>query len=248
MRSGRALAIQSTSPTPVTLFPYRPTRLVTVQSRAGGHAVGLYRLAIVSAGALLASCASSHQASVQQSPPSPITCSAGPDCDAKWSRAVSWIATNSSYKVQMQTDSLIQTMGPLDLDPVPAFTITKVAIPGGYEITFAGGCDNLIGCIPTVEESRAKFSAFVLAGSDAGNAAQPSLGVHLGIWLPLQQGQRSKDGESELPKLIQTHRRKGQACVPVMSWSALPGNRLATMNSYWIPSARSKPAEQRTSE
>ena len=101
----------------------------------------------------------------------------------------------------MQTDSLIQTMGPLDSDPVPAFTITKVAIPGGYEITFAGGCDNLIGCIPTVEELRAKFSAFVLAGSDAGNAAQPSLGVHLGIWLPLQQGQRSKDGEIRIAKV-----------------------------------------------
>ena len=90
----------------------------------------------------------------------PITCST--DCAAKWSRAVAWVAQNSQYKIQTQTDSLIQTMGPLDSDPAPAFTITKAAMPGGaYEITFAGGCDNFIGCIPTIADARADFAKYV---------------------------------------------------------------------------------------
>jgi hypothetical protein len=50
----------------------------------------------------------------------PITCQAGADCDAKWSRATAWIAQNSAYKVQTASDSIIQTMGPLPNDPSPA--------------------------------------------------------------------------------------------------------------------------------
>jgi hypothetical protein len=81
----------------------------------------------------------------------------------KWSRAVSWVATNTGYKMQTQTDSIVQTMGPLPDSPTPAFNVTKVATsPTNYQITFSGGCDNWIGCVPTVEESRVKFTSFVL--------------------------------------------------------------------------------------
>jgi hypothetical protein len=95
----------------------------------------------------------------------PITCTKGADCDGKWSRAVSWVATNSAYKVQTQTDSIIQTMGPLPDDPRPAYSVTKLATgPTTYEITFNGGCDNWLGCIPGVTEARAEFAGFVLNG------------------------------------------------------------------------------------
>ncbi len=105
-------------------------------------------------------------------PIQPITCNKGPDCDAKWSRAVSWVTTNSSYKVQTQTDSIIQTMGPLPDSPSPAYSVTKVAAtPTMYEITFNGGCDNFLGCIPTVAESRATFAAFVNVPGSAGAPA-----------------------------------------------------------------------------
>ena len=110
----------------------------------------------------LAGCASAP--TQESTPPRQIVCRPGPDCDAKWSRAVSWVTTNSSYKIQAQTDSIIQTMGPLRYDTRPAFTVTKVALPNGsYEITFNGGCDNIIECIPSVSESRTKFTDFVLA-------------------------------------------------------------------------------------
>jgi hypothetical protein len=98
-----------------------------------------------------------------ETPAPPITCRSGPDCDAKWSRAVTWVATNSTYKIQLQTAELVQTMGPLHNDPSPAFTVTRTigASPGISEISLRGGCGNLIGCVPTVAESRAKFNAFV---------------------------------------------------------------------------------------
>lgn len=58
---------------------------------------------------------------------------------------------------------LIQTYNSVDSSPSPSFTVTKVATnqPGIYEITFTGGCANIIGCVPTVTESRASFTAFV---------------------------------------------------------------------------------------
>ncbi len=113
----------------------------------------------------LAGCSASPPAPNAAAPVQPITCTKGPDCDVKWSRAVSWVATNSSYKIQTQTDNIIQTTGPLPNDPDPAYTVTKVArAPNMYEITFGGGCESLIGCMPTIAEARAQFASFVLNG------------------------------------------------------------------------------------
>ncbi len=53
----------------------------------------------------LGGCATTQQA--EQPIPS-IICNAGSDCDAKWSRAVTWVSENSAYRIQVQTDTLIQ--------------------------------------------------------------------------------------------------------------------------------------------
>jgi hypothetical protein len=96
-------------------------------------------------------------------PPAPIYCRAGADCDAKWSRAASWIVTNSRWKIQNQSDTIIQTSASADGSLSPSFTVTKVATaePSVNQIVFDGGCDNIFRCEPTVAESRAKFAAFV---------------------------------------------------------------------------------------
>ena len=96
----------------------------------------------------------------------PIACKAGPECDAKWSCASAWIAQNSAFKIQTANELIIQTMGPLPYDATPAFTVTKVAnASGDYEISLTGGCDNIFGCIPSIEQSRISFLAFVNAAS-----------------------------------------------------------------------------------
>jgi hypothetical protein len=108
----------------------------------------------------LAGCA--RQSSVAE-PPRPITCLAGADCDAKWSRAIAWVASNSRWKIQTQTERLVQTFSSAHKSASPGFTVTKsFAGLGLYDISFTGGCDSF-GCVPTIAESREKFTDFVLA-------------------------------------------------------------------------------------
>jgi hypothetical protein len=72
-------------------------------------------------------------------PPQPIICISGPACDAKWGRAATWITTNSTFKIQVRTDTSLQTAGPVPSETTPAFTVTKVARgEGRFEITFNG--------------------------------------------------------------------------------------------------------------
>lgn len=112
-------------------------------------------------GLFLTSCAAAgHQA--PESAPAPVICGNKVDCDAKWSRAISWVVKNSQWKIETQTNLLIQTYSSTRGSPSPAFTITRLARPDGtYEITFAGGCANIFGCVPTVAESRTSFTSFV---------------------------------------------------------------------------------------
>jgi len=96
----------------------------------------------------------------------PITCSAKVECDAKWSRAVSWVAQNSAYKIKTTSDYLIQTYGPELHETDAAFTVTRLATTGGvYEITFNGGCavSFPLSCSPTINNSRIAFANFVNA-------------------------------------------------------------------------------------
>ena len=58
-----------------------------------------------------------QQAQLQRDAAIQITCTKGDDCEEKWSRAVAWISQNSSYKIQTQTDSLIQTFNPTGSSP-----------------------------------------------------------------------------------------------------------------------------------
>jgi hypothetical protein len=74
-----------------------------------------------------------------------------------------WVQDNSQYRLQIQTDSLIQTAGPTDESASSAFTITKRALGGGaYQIVFRSGCDNIIGCVPTGLALQASFNNYVL--------------------------------------------------------------------------------------
>lgn len=121
----------------------------------------------------------------------PITCKAGPNCDAVWSRASAWIVQHSAYKIQTANESIIQTMGPLPYDPRPAFTVTKTAnAAGDYEISLTGGCDNIFGCIPSIDESRVSFAAFVRAAS--APTSIPHEGARIGaVFIPVAPGSAS---------------------------------------------------------
>ena len=120
---------------------------------------------------LLTACGSMAHVEV---PARPITCRVGPDCDVKWSRAVAWVANNSRWKIQTQTDLLVQTYNSADGSQSPSFTVSRAASGDGlYEISLNGACDNLFGCNPTIPEARTKFAEFVGATAAPVGAAQP---------------------------------------------------------------------------
>jgi len=163
-------------------------------------------IAIIGIAVFIGGCATRPQ--VATAPPAPLICKSGSDCDSKWSRAVSWVTRNSSYKIQTQTDSIVQTMGPLPSDPSPAYTVTKVAIDNGnYEITFGGGCDNIFGCIPTVAGSRAQFAEFVNGGALSFDPSKV-------VWMR-KDGERIT-GNPKLETLIETDKA---ACLAIQNQS-----------------------------
>jgi hypothetical protein len=123
-------------------------------------------IVVLAAGMLTAACASSQLQ--QLLPPQPIICTTGPDCDGKWARAATWVATNSALKVQVRTDTVVQTAAATPSETTPAYTVTKVARgEGRFEITFNGGCGNMYRCVPSIAESRARFAQFVLGDDSA---------------------------------------------------------------------------------
>jgi hypothetical protein len=137
--------------------------------------VEMPRLFVVCALVVLAGCTIDPQEGSTQasaSPPAPVTCQAGADCDAKWSRAIEWIKKNSAWKIQRQTDVLIQTYNSINDSSSPGFKVTKVAAsqPGTYEMDFTGKCSNMWGCTPTVAAARAHFADFVTGDVPAQTA------------------------------------------------------------------------------
>lgn len=127
------------------------------------------RVALAGAFALaLCGCITAEQQASVAEPPKPVTCHAGADCDAKWSKATAWVTEHSKYKVESSSESLIQTSGPstFETDPSPTYKITKVAMgPNEYAIEFGGGCDSVFTCTPAVPAARADFTQSVLAAA-----------------------------------------------------------------------------------
>src|SRR5216684_3193852 len=69
-----------------------------------------------------------------------INCSESKDCEVKWARAFDWVRHHSAWQINVASDSLIQTDGPMDL-ATPAFVVRRT--PGAdkkYEIVLEVIC------------------------------------------------------------------------------------------------------------
>jgi hypothetical protein len=96
----------------------------------------------------LAACATST------APGGPINCTAGSDCDEKWSRAMQWLEQNTSSKVTA-SDTQLTAAESVD-DAKPAFEVTKATQDQGktFAITMrawcaGGNCDEIIAPLRT---------------------------------------------------------------------------------------------------
>ncbi|ARP89830.1 hypothetical protein CAL14_05605 [Bordetella genomosp. 9] len=80
---------------------------------------------------LLAGCASKPiDSATLARAQAPIVCGDKQQCDKYWQAAQSWVATHSGFKIQLASDSVIQTYGPRMYDYTLAYTVVKE--PGQY--------------------------------------------------------------------------------------------------------------------
>ena len=110
------------------------------------------------AGLLLSACVTR-----QYTPPiEPVLCLNKDQCAAMWSRAQAFVVQKSVYRLQLVSDSVIQTYGPGPRETFLAFTITKIThADGSGEILMRAGCANYLGCVPSVGTAAQQFAEYV---------------------------------------------------------------------------------------
>lgn len=119
------------------------------------HPIALLLIALT-----LGGCASS---AAPESASRVITCTAGAQCEQRWSRAMQWLQQNSSWKVTTATDMLLTTEGPLTTEK-PAFEVTKAEKDNGrsFQITMRAWC-GAGDCAALIERLHADFYSYVTA-------------------------------------------------------------------------------------
>lgn len=111
---------------------------------------------------LLSSCALTQRAQWKQDAAQPLTCSKGPDCEAKWARALTWVQNNAETTIDTANESIITVHIPQNSSSA-IFTITKTKVdPDTYTINFGAGCSSMLGCTPSILELKASFANYVM--------------------------------------------------------------------------------------
>lgn len=117
---------------------------------------------LVVAAVLLSGCASApspaEDAAMRKDAVRDVSCAGQNECAVKWGRAVQWVLDNSAFRIQIQTDNLIQTAGPLPDQVELAVVVSKVPLGNDrYRFELRGGCNNMFGCSPSLDYAKAYF-------------------------------------------------------------------------------------------
>lgn len=118
-------------------------------------------LAVVLANALTGCAGVPLSAEQQNLVTSPIDCRSKSDCDVKWSRAQSYIARSSYWKIRVATDTLIQTEGPMDSMELAYSSTRLLNADGSGEISIVIGCGNMFGCSTNPASAVLAFRAYL---------------------------------------------------------------------------------------
>ena len=96
----------------------------------------------------------------------PLGCVDRTQCDLYWQRAKVWISSNSYYRVQLSSDSVIETYGPFAGRMELAYRVLKIPDgAGGARITVTAECGNVFRCTPTSTDAIVAFKRFASSGS-----------------------------------------------------------------------------------
>ena len=115
----------------------------------------------------LAACASTGSEDPRQVAQAmePLGCVDRAQCDIYWQRAKVWISSNSYYRVQLSSDSVIETYGPYAGRMELAYRVLKIPDgAGGARISVTAECGNVFRCSPTVTDAIAAFKRFASSG------------------------------------------------------------------------------------
>jgi len=108
-------------------------------------------------------------------PLAPLVCANKPECDAWWSRAQVWIASNSKWKIRTSNASVIRTYGPAVSRADTAYTITRTPRPdGSAEIRFDPRCEISAGCNPTRNDATLEFARYIRAEVPGARSVAPT--------------------------------------------------------------------------
>jgi len=102
-------------------------------------------------------------------------CSSDEQCKRAWSAAQGWVSQNCGMKIQIATDSLIETYGSPQSSMVLACKVVKQPSSGGsYIISFDAGCGNFLGCNTDPLNAGMTFNSYVNSVmGDASTASKP---------------------------------------------------------------------------
>ncbi|MGR8932594.1 MAG: hypothetical protein ACU836_18380 [Gammaproteobacteria bacterium] len=86
-------------------------------------------------------------------------CSGTDDCNAKWEAAQLWVVHNAGWKIQTQSNVLIETYNADHGSTNIAVRVTKEPLGGGrYTLLVKVWCDNLIRCYPDTLDAAINFN------------------------------------------------------------------------------------------
>lgn len=117
--------------------------------------------------ALLSGCAGirQKQAEMQREFEQSIPhCEGEKQCSERWSAAQVWVSKNCGMKIQLATDSLIETYNSAAArnSTTLGASVTKEPLGNGrYRIAIRTGCANIFGCFPDAHQSALDFNRYV---------------------------------------------------------------------------------------
>lgn len=96
--------------------------------------------------------------------PDPVLCISRGQCDAMWSRAQLFVLQKTPLRLQIVTDSVIQTYSPLSpYDPSLGFTITREsAVDGSAVIRLVAICGQSAACVPPASLAGQQFREYLI--------------------------------------------------------------------------------------
>lgn len=87
-------------------------------------------------------------------------CHSEQECAAKWGAAQIWVAQNCGMKIQICTDSIIETYNSTSMR-LAARVIKEPAGGGTYRILIRTWCGNIFGCSPNAWNAAINFNRYV---------------------------------------------------------------------------------------